>query len=546
MARKSTGIPAAAYYRMSSDKQEASIPAQRAAVERYAEEHGYRIVCEHTDAAVSGDATEKRLGFQRMIADSERGDFQVVLCWDQDRFGRFDPLEAGYWIKPLRDHGVRLVTIAQGEIDWDDFAGRLIYTVAQEAKNSYLSDLSRNVLRGQAASAQKGVWLSGRPPFGYAVDRETKKLMLGDDQSHEIVRSIFRSYLEGHSLRAIADRLNSDGVAPSRQDVQHSRNWSGNTIRVILTNPVYLGTYRWNAISRGKYNRLQNGRPEKAKRGAAHQHNDESQQVVIENNHPAIVDRETFNAVQKRLRENQRRTTPNKDAMYLLTGRVVCSHCGHRMYGKPDPTRKYQCSGYSMRGRSVCENFSVPEERLVDIVCESLQERLLAPENLERLRKELRKASRESRKEPQVTLMQRQLNSAERKLKAAKRRLVEVDPDMLTVVQEHIRELQRQATDLKAQLKLASTPEKQVMANHETRIAAAIEQVKNLRDVIRKGDRRLAREFLAETVDSVEVKFRSEKHGSRRFNYLEGGSIRLKGSAFAELFSTASRAWPPH
>lgn len=545
LSRCERGIPAVLYLRMSSDKQEASIPAQRNALEAFAKERGYRTLREYSDEAISGDATEKRFGFQRMIADAAKGDFRVVLCWDQDRFGRFDPLEAGYWIKPLRDAGVRLVTIAQGEIDWDDFAGRLIYSVAQEAKNSYLSDLSRNVLRGLAEAAQKGRWLSGRPPFGYAVDPDTQKLVLGDEHQQETLRWMFQTYLSGHSLRSIADQLNGKSVLPSRHEVQHSRNWSGNTIRAILTNPVYVGMYRWNAIGRGKYNRLVNGRPEKAKRGAGVRRNDESQQFVIENNHPALIDRATFDAVQRRLGENRKRTTPTKDAMYLLTGRVVCAHCGHRMYGKPDPKRKYQCSGYSMRGRSVCGNFSVSEELLVDIVCESLQERLLSPENLDRLKKELRKASRESRGPETTSMLQKQIEGLERKLKAAKKRLVEVDPDMIGVVQDHIRELQDQASALKAQLKLAETPEKRLIADHESRVKTALASVDRLRDVVRGGDRRLAREFLSEAVECVEVRFHSEKHGSRWFSHLEGGAIRLKGSEFTELFSTASRAWPP-
>jgi len=61
---------------------------------------------------ISGDATEKRLDFQRMIADaSGRRDFEAILCWDQDRFGRFDSVEAGFWIHPLRKAGVKLVTV---------------------------------------------------------------------------------------------------------------------------------------------------------------------------------------------------------------------------------------------------------------------------------------------------------------------------------------------------------------------------------------------------------------------------------------------------
>ena len=88
---------AVTYYRMSRDRQETSIADQQKAVHAYAAKHGYQIVREYKDEGISGDATEKRVEFQKMIRDAgERKDFAVVLCWDQDRFGRFDPLEAGY------------------------------------------------------------------------------------------------------------------------------------------------------------------------------------------------------------------------------------------------------------------------------------------------------------------------------------------------------------------------------------------------------------------------------------------------------------------
>ena len=88
---------AVSYYRVSTEKQEASIPAQRTEVEAYATKHGYQIIREYKDEGISGDATEKRVEFQKMLSDAKQlGDFGVVLCWDQDRFGRFDPLEAGY------------------------------------------------------------------------------------------------------------------------------------------------------------------------------------------------------------------------------------------------------------------------------------------------------------------------------------------------------------------------------------------------------------------------------------------------------------------
>ena len=76
-----TTTPAAAYYRMSSDKQETSIADQRAAVEKYSQQNNYRIVREYVDEGISGDNTEKRAGFLQMLHDAEHArDFKVILC----------------------------------------------------------------------------------------------------------------------------------------------------------------------------------------------------------------------------------------------------------------------------------------------------------------------------------------------------------------------------------------------------------------------------------------------------------------------------------
>ena len=80
MIKRQRAIPAAAYYRMSSDKQEASIPTQRTVVEEYAAERGYKIVRAYIDERISGDATEKGLQFQRMIKDAAKGRFKAILC----------------------------------------------------------------------------------------------------------------------------------------------------------------------------------------------------------------------------------------------------------------------------------------------------------------------------------------------------------------------------------------------------------------------------------------------------------------------------------
>ena len=92
-------IPAAGYLRRSTSKQEKSLDDQRAEIERYAAAHGYRIVAWFIDDGISGDATDRRTGFLAMHKAACNGrNFDAILVWNSDRFGRFDSMEAGFWI----------------------------------------------------------------------------------------------------------------------------------------------------------------------------------------------------------------------------------------------------------------------------------------------------------------------------------------------------------------------------------------------------------------------------------------------------------------
>ena len=119
MAAKNPSIRAVLYLRRSTDRQEKSLEDQERELRAYAKKHGYTIVAVYVDDAISGDKTEQRTEFLRMREEASSGEFELILCWDQDRFGRFDLLDAGYWITPLRQAGVRLETIARPDpVDW--------------------------------------------------------------------------------------------------------------------------------------------------------------------------------------------------------------------------------------------------------------------------------------------------------------------------------------------------------------------------------------------------------------------------------------------
>lgn len=222
------------YLRMSSDKQETSIEQQRSELVKLADRQGYRVLREYLDEGISGDATERRQGFLQMREDAQRGEFTVMLCWDMDRFGRFDLIDAGHWIKPFKDHGVRLETIAQGKIDWNDLVGQAMYSVAQIGKAQYLRDLSRNCLRGRLAQAIRGEGTGGTPPFGY---RQRRGKLVIDEPEASIVRWLFGKYNRSKgSLKSVALALNRDGVLGAK-----GGRWSARSVLNVLRNVKYTG-----------------------------------------------------------------------------------------------------------------------------------------------------------------------------------------------------------------------------------------------------------------------------------------------------------------
>lgn len=271
-----TLVPAVGYIRMITDKQEDSPEQQRAEILKLAAREGFRIVRWYEDHAISGAKTKKRTQFRKMIRDAEDlGDFQAILCWDQDRFGRFDSIEAGEWISLLRRAGVQLVTVSQGRINWDDFAGRMIYQITHEGKHHYLVDLSRNALRGMIRFAKNGNLLGMPTPYGYdrayfnADGKEVYRVRRGerfrkprnwtatlvpsaDKRELKTCRWLFKTFAEtDRSARSLAVELNKRGVpSPSGGE------WDYTHIKNILRHPGYTACLTYGRRRQGLYHHV--------------------------------------------------------------------------------------------------------------------------------------------------------------------------------------------------------------------------------------------------------------------------------------------------
>lgn len=470
---KSNGITkAVGYLRRSTDKQEASIPDQRTAVQEYADKHGYKILRWYIDDAISGDDTAKRLDFQRMIADAQdKGDFAAILVWDQDRFGRFSPHEASYWTWPLAQAGIQLVTTDKGPIDWSDFTEWLTYSVNQHGKHQFLRDLSRNVTRGQLEAVKNGGWIGGIP-FAYRLEGEKKKKRLVQDEpgKAKIVQRIFREFVDqGRSMSNIANRLNADGIPSSGG---RGKPWRFDAVKVILENPAYVGDFAGCRASNGKYHTISQGVV--AKSTGKRCRKPESEWIIHRDHHPAIIGRDTFAQAQAILAKGKtgrsNHYTPETHP-YLLAGLLRCGRCGAPMYGIDNRTKSYECK-HTKNG--TCEGTTVRENTILEEIAHHLENWLgfdgeslgtaahygtLRSDDLPEAFAEIKKLLMPRSKPKQDRMrLQKQADQVKAKLAKARGNLSLLDAENIPAAQECIRQLDRERIDLEQELRQCKPP----------------------------------------------------------------------------------------
>jgi site-specific DNA recombinase len=520
---QSVQIPAVAYVRMSGDNQEDSPEQQRAEIAKLAERGGYSLLREYFDEAISGDATEKRVSFQQMRDDCQFGGFKAVLCWDQDRFGRFDPIEAGYWIKPFRDAGVVLHTCSQGRIDWNELQGRLVYIIQQEGKHAYLKDLSRNTLRGRRDGAQRGEWMGGPADYGYTLQpipgspakksgRKPKRLVPDPEQA-AVVRRIFDEYgNHSRSLRDVAGCLNADDIPTSR-----GARWCADAVRRILVDEVYLGTYVWNAAPEAKYNHLAAGQivagpnTRKTRNGAK---NPDEDVMRIADNHESLIARDLFDRCQRRLVERRHATSPFRSGSspYLLSGLCRCGNCGAVLIGqtlgseKTSP-RGYMCAGYKKSGTSVCQHHYIREEPVVHCLVQKLQAELLDVANLDALRNEIRRQCQPAHPADDADRLQARIVKLSKQIDTGAERILTAPDSLTATLTAKLESWQKERDDLKRQLQAHQQRQDVSAADVEQIIADAINELETLRETLHDGDSGSLRDVLREFVSKIELWF---------------------------------------
>lgn len=423
------GLRIAGYCRISVDdeldRDNVSIENQKAIISDFVEHKfpGAELVF-YEDRDRSGYTFEQREGYQAMRRELMAHRLDILVIKDFSRFSRRNS-RGLVELEDLRDAGVRIISIGDG-IDFpndDDWLKIQFQFLINEMPVTDTSKKVKSVIRRRQ---EDGKWICAAP-YGYIVNKKQQFEVVPVEA--DIVRRIYRMYIDGWGYKKIANSLTDEGIPTPRmaererkiaegEDYRRSVKsaWSIATVQGILDNDFYIGTLR-----QGKYTRAKiNGRDILR---------DEVEQIVIENHHQPIMDYRTFAAVralrEKRAKYNYRGVKINEN---VYSGFLECGDCGAPMFalGRRDLKPAYTCGTYHRRGTAGCTTHHIRVDKLDELVKLYVKKvRDNSAEMLERLNAELdREPEDVAETERSAANLEDVLLDAQEELKATKRQRV--------------------------------------------------------------------------------------------------------------------------
>lgn len=323
----------AAYARVSTSSEE-QLTSYEAQVKHYTEyiqskEHTdhWQFVDVYTDRGITGVSTAKREGFNRMIQDALAGKIDLIITKSVSRFAR-NTVDTLTTIRKLKEHGVE-VYFEEQNIYTMDGKGEVLLTIMSSIAQEESRNISENVTWGMRKRFADGkVSMPYKQFMGYRRGKNgTPELVEAEAQ---IIRTIFRRFLEGSTPAIIARELNAAEIpCPSRKRLlgeneieaakvrKKTARWSPSTIESILTNEKYKG----DAILQKTYC------TDYIKKTFVVNDGSEIPKYYAQNSHPAIVSAEVFDLTQMEL-EWRRSLKGSYSGKSCFASRIVCGDCG--------------------------------------------------------------------------------------------------------------------------------------------------------------------------------------------------------------------------
>jgi hypothetical protein len=350
------------------------------------------------------------------------------------------------------------------------------------------------------------------------------------------VRTIFREYLKpSGSLRGVANLLNGQNVPSPKGTL-----WSCEGVRYILKTQKYAGDYVQGRQATGRYHRMQNGEivpcAKRCRKAAG-------TPIVHADRLPAIVERATFDAAQRKLTENKRNSAPHKSRDYPFRGILICADCGRPMTGvKPHPERRipagYICSRFRRQGRTACHANAVNEVLLLATVRRIIDERVLSEDVLAKVATAIRNRKNPKHGERQTDLgrLRQDIANLDRKLDSGAERIFAAPAALVGRLTAKLDEIRKQRDTLAAKLEAASKPvEPDDQQRRQVEALAGVEVLRNLRRSFaeaRPGD---VRRLLTTIISRIDLRFEHEQQGKKMRHRFVEGTIALRPAISAHL-----------
>lgn len=465
----------ALYCRLSCDDDQEgdsnSIKNQKMLLQKYADDNRLRNVKFYVDDGYSGSNFD-RPDFQRMIRDIDDGKVSTVIVKDMSRFGR-DHILVGYYTKYyFAEADVRFIAVYD-QVDSETNPDDDITPFKNILNEMYAKDCSKKIRAVVKAKGNAGRHITTLPPLGYKKDPNNKEKWIIDEQGAEIVREIFSLCMKGYGPTQIARILTERKVdtpvvyfhkygLPTSLKIREGSNiWEQRTVAGILENLEYTGC----TVNFKSYKKSY-----KSKKRIKLSQED---WLIFENTQEAIIDRQTFDTVQK-IRQGRRRPTPMGE-MNALSGMLYCADCGKRMYLCRCSTMKqaeyFNCSSYRKQLKRTCTSHQITVKAVETLLLE-----------------DLRRTIRFAKSQKQTFLQLLQSNADEKNKRELKESLKE-----LSAAEDRIKALDKIIQNLyedKVASKISEERYVKLSDTYETEQAALTERVKTLKTEIDKSKER--------------------------------------------------------
>ena len=333
------------------------------------------------DDGISGTNTKKREEFNRMIEECMEGNIDLVITKSISRFAR-NTLDCLKYIRQLKEKYIA-VYFEKENINTMDAKGEVLLTIMASLAQQESQSLSQNVKLGLQYRYQQGkVQVNHNRFMGYTKDEEGNLIIVPEEA--EIIKRIYREYLEGKSLVGIGRDLEKDGILTAAGKPR----WRPETIKKILLNEKYIGdallqkTFTVDFLTK------------KRVKNEGH-----VPQYYVENSHEAIIPKELFLQAQEELhRRSNIYTGADKNkriysSKYALSTITFCGDCGdiyRRVYWNIHGRKEFvwRCVTRIEQGPEVCKNRTVKEAELYDAVMTAINRLLAGGDNMIRILEE--------------------------------------------------------------------------------------------------------------------------------------------------------------